>query len=410
MKNIAILLDNLPSDGGTYQYNLTILDAFNELSDDKYNKIILYTNTHWDEKLRNTSYFRKFVSITVYHKKILKFFAFFGYNKKFRYFFLKLFFPSIDKILNKNEIDLLILPSQDIISLYVNIPKINAIHDLMHRYESRFPEVSKFLQSKYRDILFSSFCKESVAILVDSNVGKDHVYESYDLDKKVIFVLPFIPPSYIVDNNKMKKDFKAFHLGWPEDYIIYPAQFWKHKNHLVVFESMLLLKNKGIEVNLVCTGLLDDYRNKNYSNSILNFKKSRINLITSVACSDYESGEFIGSPVVVSGANSTVVSGANSTVVSGANSTVVSGANSTGVSGANLTDVSGSDSTVIVENSAVSSPSGSEIKKVEVTFSAPIRAETKKAASRAAFSPSDSFICCIRMRKDFGSIVDTSLR
>ena len=88
----------------------------------------------------------------------------------------------------------------------------------------------------------------------------------------------------------------------------------------------------------------------------------------------------------------------------------MSGANSTGVSGTNSTGVSGSDSTVIVENSAVSSISGSEIKKVEVTFSAPIRAETKKAASRAAFSPSDSLICCSRVRKDFGSIVETSLR
>ena len=199
-KNIAVLLDNIPTDGGTYQYNLTILDAFVKLPNEKFNKIIIYTNQHWDNKLKNTPFEKKFVRITTLQKKVFKLVASFGFNKNIRYVFLKIFSQNIDKSLNDKGIDLIILPSQDVISLYIKTPKVNAIYDLMHKYESHFPEVSNFYQSKYRDILFSSFCKESTAILVDSNVGKVQVNESYVINNKRIFVLPFIPPSYIVDN------------------------------------------------------------------------------------------------------------------------------------------------------------------------------------------------------------------
>lgn len=261
-KNIAVLLDNIPSDGGTYQYNLTILDAFIKLPIDKFNKKILYTNQHWDNKLKNTSFEKKYVRISDKQKKVFKLIASFGFNKHVRYNLLRILSPNIYKNLNDKEIDLIILPSQDVISLYVKIPKVNAIHDLMHKYESHFPEVSRFFQSKYRNILFSSFCKESVGILVDSNVGKNQVNETYEIEKKRIFVLPFIPPSYIVDKFQIKDDFKSLHSEWPDDYIIYPAQFWKHKNHENLLKAISILKVTGINIKLVLTGKkLYEYKN-----------------------------------------------------------------------------------------------------------------------------------------------------
>lgn len=40
-----------------------------------------------------------------------------------------------------------------------------------------------------------------------------------------------------------------------------PNQFWKHKNHRVVFEAVDILKRRGKEVLVVCTGHTADYRN-----------------------------------------------------------------------------------------------------------------------------------------------------
>jgi glycosyltransferase involved in cell wall biosynthesis len=41
-----------------------------------------------------------------------------------------------------------------------------------------------------------------------------------------------------------------------------PNQFWQHKNHAVVFSAVRALKEQGIEVLLLCTGNLLDYRIK----------------------------------------------------------------------------------------------------------------------------------------------------
>jgi glycosyltransferase involved in cell wall biosynthesis len=59
----------------------------------------------------------------------------------------------------------------------------------------------------------------------------------------------------------------AYHL--PERYLIACNQFWQHKNHLDIFEAMARLKDGGTEVELVCTGPVQDYRQPDFINSIL---------------------------------------------------------------------------------------------------------------------------------------------
>lgn len=46
-------------------------------------------------------------------------------------------------------------------------------------------------------------------------------------------------------------------------YFFLPNQFWVHKNHRVVFEAVALLKQAGLDVQVVCTGNLRDYRYRN---------------------------------------------------------------------------------------------------------------------------------------------------
>lgn len=43
-------------------------------------------------------------------------------------------------------------------------------------------------------------------------------------------------------------------------YFFLPNQFWRHKNHIVVFEAISALKRQGIDVLLLCTGWLRDPR------------------------------------------------------------------------------------------------------------------------------------------------------
>ena len=48
--------------------------------------------------------------------------------------------------------------------------------------------------------------------------------------------------------------------GFSGPYFFLPNQFWQHKNHAVVFKAVNRLKERGLDVLLICTGNLRDYR------------------------------------------------------------------------------------------------------------------------------------------------------
>ena len=53
--------------------------------------------------------------------------------------------------------------------------------------------------------------------------------------------------------------------GFKGNFFFLPNQFWRHKNHAIVFAAVKALKERGIEVLLLCTGNLRDYRMKDTS-------------------------------------------------------------------------------------------------------------------------------------------------
>ncbi|MBL8629613.1 MAG: hypothetical protein JNM81_08300, partial [Rhodospirillaceae bacterium] len=46
----------------------------------------------------------------------------------------------------------------------------------------------------------------------------------------------------------------------PAKYLFAPNQFWKHKNHQTVFEAVKILKERGLDVTVACTGNSVDFR------------------------------------------------------------------------------------------------------------------------------------------------------
>jgi glycosyltransferase involved in cell wall biosynthesis len=54
----------------------------------------------------------------------------------------------------------------------------------------------------------------------------------------------------------------------PARFFLVCNQFWKHKNHLLVFEAADILRRRGVDVQIVCTGELDDYRHPGYAREV----------------------------------------------------------------------------------------------------------------------------------------------
>ena len=60
--------------------------------------------------------------------------------------------------------------------------------------------------------------------------------------------------------------------GLPEKFLIFPGQFWKHKNHLTLFRAIRSLRQRGLtDLVLVSTGYQHDYRFPEYAAELHDF-------------------------------------------------------------------------------------------------------------------------------------------
>ena len=61
--------------------------------------------------------------------------------------------------------------------------------------------------------------------------------------------------------------------GFKGKFFFLPNQFWVHKNHMLVLQAIRLLKDRGVEILVLCTGTLKDMRVKNtkYIDDIYDF-------------------------------------------------------------------------------------------------------------------------------------------
>lgn len=252
MKNIAVYLVGRADNGGSYQYWQTILKALSQLDKQEYNVKIYSPFSNWDILVDNLQMSFEVVNpqLNLLQKICIYIFPRFLPKILIKRFSV-LYNPFVRK-LKKDKPDLWIGQTTEIGEDLLGIPTIIPIFDLMHRYRRDIKEVSE----KYaeREKLYKHLCRHAMMILVDSEVGKQHVIESYgNLVKNLsdkIRILPFIPPDYIYEKRsvicKEAKDFSK--------YFFYPAQFWTHKNHVKLLKAVKLLGEKGLKVNFIFVG------------------------------------------------------------------------------------------------------------------------------------------------------------
>jgi glycosyltransferase involved in cell wall biosynthesis len=158
------------------------------------------------------------------------------------------FRPEINKWLKVNEIDLMLYPAPNPLSFETRIPYVMAIHDLQHRLQPEFPEVSANGEWESREYLFRNGSRYAALILADSEIGKEDIlnfYGLYGVTPDKVKVLPFLPANYLsveVPERERERVRTVYHL--PSRYLFYPAQFWPHKNHKNIVKALGLLKER----------------------------------------------------------------------------------------------------------------------------------------------------------------------
>jgi hypothetical protein len=78
-----------------------------------------------------------------------------------------------------NAIELVIFPQPHPWVFETGVPGVVAIHDLQHRLQPEFPEVSAAGEWERREYVLRNCARSATSILVDSEVGKEHVLLFY---------------------------------------------------------------------------------------------------------------------------------------------------------------------------------------------------------------------------------------
>ncbi|QPK63422.1 glycosyltransferase family 4 protein [Methylomonas sp. LL1] len=252
MNRIGIFLGFPPEGGGVFQYSQSVVEALASLPQTEFTIVVAHTQPAWREKLRE--YDNRFELVPIQDSKID---AMIGLALRVGlpirpWRLVAKYIHPFTRLLLKQTCDLWIFPAQDVWTYAIPTPAIGVIHDLMHRYESRFPEVSRFGLFYRRERHYQRLCRYSEGVLVDSGVGKRQVKDSYAVAEECIHVLPFVAPNYIL-NAQVPEDFDR-HYCLPEKFIFYPAQFWEHKNHINLLRALYLIRQAVPNLHLVLSG------------------------------------------------------------------------------------------------------------------------------------------------------------
>jgi glycosyltransferase involved in cell wall biosynthesis len=147
----------------------------------------------------------------------------------------------------------------------VSVPLLIWIYDLQHHH---LPELISERDYRQRDEIIVREAGRATRLMVQSSsVGADleKFLPQYRHKIGVMHMVTNIDPAiYECDLSAL---LRRYHL--PEKFIYLPNQFWKHKNHRTVVEALRILRARGIEPVVVCTGSVADHRNPDYVDQVM---------------------------------------------------------------------------------------------------------------------------------------------
>jgi glycosyltransferase involved in cell wall biosynthesis len=269
---IGILPALVPSSGGIYQYSLTILHVLNQWkSDGCEDHFVLFTDeiTHpavatgtngdgWIIKpLQRPSQVLNMLRRIIGEGPHREMWRWLRLQMSQHPILRKPALPDPDVVryeveanrwFNNCGVDLMIYPAPTPLSFEAGVPYVMAIHDLQHRLQPEFPEVSANGEWERREYRYRNGARCATLLLADSEVGKEDIlnfYGPYGVTPDQVKVLPYLPACYLatdVSQSERQRVRAIYRL--PERYLFYPAQFWPHKNHIRIVQALGLLKQK----------------------------------------------------------------------------------------------------------------------------------------------------------------------
>jgi glycosyltransferase involved in cell wall biosynthesis len=158
-------------------------------------------------------------------------------------------------------------------------PWIAWIPDFQHK---RLPRFFPESEVRRRDSTFHKLVQQAPHVVVSSQDARGDLLHWFPDIAGRVSTLPFVTvstPEWYEGNPGAV----ATRLGLPRKFIIYPSQFWMHKNHRRLFDAVGIASRCLPDLALVCTGQMNDPRNPGHGDSLL-AELNRVELRDRVHC------------------------------------------------------------------------------------------------------------------------------
>jgi len=276
LNKIGILTFVANVDHGVFNYTKSLIDA---LKNDLTNEYILFCNES-DDRFDNYNLEKRKLSKSKNNlfKKILTFI-------QFIFLIRKPYLLTNDELDLFHDIKFFISPGVTAYPhFFLNKPFVFTLHDMQEKY---YPHYFTLYERFTRWINNKTLAKCAFKIICESEyVKKDIIKFTATIPDNVV-IIQSPPPENLVNFLFNKSTYSKIKNKYnlPNNYIIYPAQSWPHKNHLKLLEAFSIVNKNHLGIKLILTGNI----NNNYKNILKKIDELGIsNKVKHLGCISYE--------------------------------------------------------------------------------------------------------------------------
>lgn len=160
---------------------------------------------------------------------------------------------SSSALLRDMAADLLFCPFTAPTYFEPGIPTVCTIYDLQYK---TYPEFFSAEDVAHRDRIFIEACRRATALTAISDYSRDSAIAHGNIDASRIHTIYLRMAQRIAPGIENDKGILDRLNLCPQRYLIYPANFWKHKNHEMLLTAFGIARHDGLgaDIKLVCTG------------------------------------------------------------------------------------------------------------------------------------------------------------
>lgn len=232
MIKLGVIVLSNPNLGGTYQYTLSTLEALRHLREFE---VTIYGDRANRDLVQLGYPIRQFVET---RSSQLLYLA--AYKARVR-----LSDPFADE-------DVLFAPIYSIAALHSTRPFAFTLHDVQ---EYHHPEYFSWPQRVWRYQLQSALSGRAVRIVCEATHVREDIIRIFKVPRDNVDII-VAPPLARLRAPMAPSDLEEVRtrLKLPERFVFFPAQFWRHKNHLRLIEAFKLVVKNEPDLKLVLTG------------------------------------------------------------------------------------------------------------------------------------------------------------